>query len=126
MKRLYIAAVLLAVVAGMCLLTHTTHRRRIDGAMATLDRIESLYRAGDTDAALREAEAFVSAYQRISDRISLYVAHGELREARETAALLPTLLQTGSEEELMMELTRLRAQLLYLRQVDAPLWHNIL
>ena len=50
MKRLYIAAVLLAVVAGMCLPTHTTHRRRIDGAIATLARIESLYRADDTAA----------------------------------------------------------------------------
>ena len=65
-------------------------------------------------------------YQRLSNRISIYVPHGEIRESQETAAMLPALLREGSDEELAMEIARLRVQLKYLQQVDDPLLQNIL
>ena len=126
MKRLYIAAVLLAAVAVLCALTHLYHRQQIDRMLIAIDRIEETYRLGDTDRAVKIAEDFAADYQHISDRISCYVPHGELRESRETAALLPTLLREGEREELFMEMTRLRAQLLYIRKVDDPTLQNIL
>ena len=126
MKRLYIAAALLAAVVVTCVVTHLYQHRQFDRMTATLDRIEETYRRGDADTAIRMAEAFAEEYQRVSNLISCYVPHGELRESRETAALLPTLLREDSEPELYMEMARLRSHLTYLRQLDDPLLRNIL
>lgn len=126
MKRLYIAITLLAAVVAACVLAHIYQHRQMDRMIDTLDRIEVLYRSGDTETAVAMAEDFAAAYQRICDRVSCYVAHNELRESRETAAILPTLLKEDGKEELYMEMTRLRAQLIYVRQVDDPLLQNIL
>lgn len=125
MKRLYIAAALLAVVTVLCLLSHRYQHRQIDRMLQDLNRIEELARAGDADV-IPLAEKFAAAYRRVSDRISCYVPHGELTQSRETAAILPTLLREGGEEELYMEIARLRSQLLYLQQIDDPLLRNIL
>lgn len=126
MKRLYIAVGLLTAVAMLCVFSHLYQHRQIDRMLDTIHRIEETYRLGNTDKAVEIAETFAADYQKISDRISCYIPHGELRESRETAALLPTLLREGEREELFMEMTRLRAQLLYLRQIDDPTLQNIL
>ena len=126
MRRLYIATVFLTAVVAACVLTHLYQHRQMDRMLDSLDRVEALYRDGDTDGAVTLAEDFAAEYQRICDRISCYVAHNELRESHETAALLPTLLQERSEEEIYMEIARLRAQLTFVRQVDDPLLQNIL
>ena len=126
MKRLRIAVILLAGVAALCVITHLTHHRRIDRIMGQLDHIEELARGGNTEDAIHMATAFSEEYRKVSDLVSHYVAHSELRESRETAAMLPTLLQQGSEDELYMEIARLREHLRSLRQVDDPLLRNIL
>jgi hypothetical protein len=94
--------------------------------LTALERIENLHHNGDSEEALQAAEAFAMDYQRLSNRISIYVPHGEIRESQETAAMLPALLREGSDEELAMEIARLRVQLKYLQQVDDPLPQNIL
>ena len=126
MKRLYIAVALLAAVTALCVLSHRYQHRQIDRMLTQLDGIEALYRSGDTAAATQAAQDFSVEYRRVSDWISCYVAHGELRESRETAALLATLIGDDDADELYMEIARLREQLRYLRQVDDPLLRNIL
>ena len=124
MKRLYIAVALLAAVAALCLFSHRYQHRQIDRMLDALDRIETLARDGDENA-VSVAEEFAAAYRRVSDRISCYVPHGELRESRETAAILPALLEEN-QADVYVEIDRLRSQLRYLQQVDDPLLHNIL
>ena len=124
MKRLYIAVALLAAVAALCLFSHRYQHRQIDRMLDALDRIETLARDGDKDA-VSVAEEFAAAYRRVSDRISCYVPHGELRESRETAAILPALLEEN-QADVYAEIDRLRSQLRYLQQVDDPLLRNIL
>ena len=126
MKRLYIAAALLSAVAASCLLTHLYLHRQMDRMISALDRVEALYRAGDAQAAAQAAEDFSAEYQRICDRISCYVPHGDLQNSRETAAVLAALIKTRHDEELYTEIARLRFQLVYARQVDDPLLQNIL
>lgn len=126
MKRLYVALVLLAAVVALCVLTHCYLHNETDRMLTALDRIETAARRGDTDHALDQATAFAADYQRISDWISCYVSHSELRESKETAAILPALLEKGVSEELYMEIFRLRCQLITIRQVDDPTLRNIL
>ena len=126
MKRLYIALALLLSVAALCVGAHLYQHTKTDRMLDTLDRIESAARRGDTAAAIRTARDFAAEYRRISDWISCYVAHSELRESQETAALLPILLEDDDTDELYMEIARLRSQLEYIRQVDDPILRNIL
>lgn len=126
MKRLYIALLLLVAVATACFFSHRYLHRQTARMLHALQHIEEQYRNGDTASAIALAEQFAADYQQVSDRISCYVSHSELRESRETAALLPTLMRNGGEEELWMELARLRSQLHHLRQVDDPTLQNIL
>ena len=126
MKRLYIAAILLVAVVTACVLTHLYQHRQLDRMLAQLDRIEQLAEDGETAKAVALAKELAVDYSTVSDRISCYIAHGELRDSRETASILPTLLQRGSKAEWQTELCRLRAQLVYLRRVDDPVLQNIL
>ena len=126
MKRLYIALFLLVAVAAVCVFSQHYQHRQLDRMLTRLEQIERAADQGDLIHASELAKTFATDYQRTCDHISCYVAHSELRESRETAALLPALLRRNSEEEFHMELQRLRAQLLYLQQVDDPLLQNIL
>ena len=126
MKRLYVAVALLAAVISLCVLTHRYQHREIDRMLAALENIETAVRRGDVDHALTQATVFAADYQQVSDWISCYVPHGELRESKETAAILPALLEQGASEELYMEIYRLRTQLATIRQVDDPILRNIL
>ena len=126
MKRIYLAVALLLGVAMLCVGAHRYQHVQIDRMLEDLSRIEAAARRGDTDAAVRDARRFAAEYQRVSDWISCYVAHDELRESRETAALIPVLLEDANWEELFLEIARLRAQLNHIRAIDDPLPQNIL
>ena len=126
MKRIYVALALLLSVAALCGGAHLYLHTQTDRMLEALDGIEEAARRGDTDTALRDARRFAAEYRQISDWISCYVAHNELRESRETAALLPILLEDDDKDELYMEIARLRSQLAYIRAVDDPILRNIL
>lgn len=126
MKRIRIAVVLLVAVVGLCIATGQYQHRRVGELLDTLDRIEAACNAGDMATANTLAEDFAATFDRVSNVMDCYVAHDDLAESRETAALLPSLLRQGGEEELSMELHRLREQLLHLQQIDDLLLRNIL
>ena len=125
MKRLYVACVLLATVMALCVTSHLYLHRQIDRILTDLDGIEAAYLRHDADVYDRACR-FAEEYERISHWISCYIAHGELRESQESAALLPTLLESGESEDVCEEIARLRAHLMHLQQVDDPILHNIL
>lgn len=126
MKRLWIAVALLAVAVGLCTVTTLYQHRQIDQLTANLDRLESAYTAGDMAQAERLAKQVVADYTAVGKILYCFVAHSDLADSQETVAMLPALLQQGGEEELKMELARLREQLAYLRGVDDPTIGNIL
>ena len=126
MKRIYIALALLAAVAALCVGAHLYLHAQADRMLTALDSIENAYRKGDVETAQAQAQDFAAEYRRVIDWVSCYVAHGELRESRETAALLPSLIANGDRNGLYMEIARLRAQLEYIRQVDDAILRNIL
>ena len=126
MKRIWIALALLAVTLAMCFLTQMFQHRQMSRMLEALDRLEDVYNAGDRADATKIAEEFNRRYQRITGIMDSYVAHNDLAPSRETAALLPVLIRQGGEEELQMELARLREQISHLQNIDDPLPENIL
>ena len=125
MKRIWIALALLAVTLAMCFLTQMFQHRQMSRMLEALDRLEDVYNAGDRAGATKIAEEFNRRYQRITGIMDCYVAHNDLAASRETAALLPVLIRQGGEEELQMELARLREQMGHLQNIDVPLPENI-
>lgn len=126
MKRLWLAAGLLLLVADACLFASLYQHRQIDRMLGTLDRLEATYETGDTHEAYRLAKTLATDYARVGKVLYCYVAHNDLAESQETAAVLPALILQGGREEMKMEIARLREQLQYLRGIDDPLWQNIL
>ena len=127
MKRLWIAVGLLGLAVGLCLAASLYQHRHIDKMLNTLDRLESAYESGNTTEAHKLAVQMAEEYEKIGRVLYCFIAHSDLEESQETVTLLPALLQQGGqEEELPMEIARLREQLLYLQEIDDPLWQNIL
>ena len=126
MKRLWIAAALLALVVGLCLTTEIYQHRRVEDTMALLDELEQAYDDGNLRQAQQTAEQLTQQYESVCRVLMCFTAHSDIAESQETAALLPTLLRQDGTEELKMEIARLREQLAYLRSVDDPLLWNIL
>ncbi len=127
MKRLWVAVALLGLAASLCVCASLYQHRHIDRMLDTLDQLESAYAAGDIPKAQRLAEQLAKDYEAAGRVLFCFIAHGDLAQSQETVALLPALLQQNSQqEELNMEIARLREQLLHLRGIDDPLWQNIL
>ena len=100
MKRLWIAAALLAIAMGLCAVTTLYQHRQIDRLTATLDRLETAYDAGDMPEAKRLAEQVVADYTAIGKILYCFVAHSDLADSEETVAMLPALIRQDGEEEL--------------------------
>ena len=126
MKRLWIAVALLGIAAGLCLGASLYQHRQIDRMLGTLDRLEQAYTQGDIATAQRLADQLYRDYEAVGRVLYCFIAHSSLENSQETVALLPALLRQGKQEELEMEIARLREQLRYLSTLDDPLWENIL
>lgn len=126
MKRLWIAAGLLAVAILLCVMTTLYQHRQIDRMLGILEQLEETYTDGDLDKARGLAEKLTQEYETVSRVLYCFVAHNDLAESQETIALLPALIRQGGQEELKMEIARVREQLRYLRGIDDPSLSNIL
>ena len=126
MRRLWIAVGLLAIAAGLCLSATLYQHRQIDRLLDTLDQMETAYDNGNVDKAHQLAEDLVADYEAVGRVLYCFIAHSDLADSQETVAVLPALLLQGGEEELRMEIARLREQFGYLRGVDDPTIGNIL
>lgn len=126
MRRLWIAAVILCSVAVLCVGSSLYRQHHMDAMLATLARLEQAYTQGDTDEARQLADELAHHYEQCSRVLLCYTTHSDMTESQETVALLPTLLQQDSKDELQMEIARLRAELTYLQQIDTPFLRNIL
>ena len=126
MKRLWIAAVLLVMAMGLCVTVTIYQHHCIDDMLSKLTRLEQVYDDGDRDAARRMAEDMAAEYEGVGRILFCFLPHGEMADSQETVALLPKLVAEGGEEELRMEMARLREQLTYLRGVDDLRWENVL
>lgn len=126
MKRLWIAAVILCGVVGLCIGSVTYRHHCIEEMLDTLNQTEQAYTRGETAQAQQLAKQLVHRYEQSSRILLCYSTHSDMAESQETVALLPILLNQDSGDELRMEIARLRAEFAYLKQIDDPLIQNIL
>ena len=126
MKRLWIAVGLLFLAVGLCVTASLYQHHSIDRMLEKLDGIEQTFQHGERETARRMAQEMAEDYETVCKVLFCFVSHSDLADSQETVTMLPALMEQGGEEELRMEMARLREQLTYLRCVDDPLWGNIL
>ncbi|MBQ8684184.1 MAG: DUF4363 family protein [Clostridia bacterium] len=126
MKRLWIAVFLLLIAVGVCVLSQWYLHRQTSVLLSLLTDLEDSYRAGELDTAAVLAAQVADEYPRYLGLAECFVAHSDLEDSRETAALLPSVLEQDHREELLMEIARLREQLEHLQGIDRLTWRNVL
>ena len=126
MKRLWVAAGMIAAVVALCVTVVLYQHCQIDKMLVQLDRLEQVYDSGDRDAARSIAQDMATDYKAVGRVLFCFVTHNEMADSQETVALLPDLVMQQGEEELRMEIARLREQLTYLRGIDDLRWENVL
>lgn len=125
MKRVWLALGLLIGAVGLCVGSLLFQQHQIDGLLADLDRLETAYRAGELEDCRQLAEQLNTDYARRAKLFSCFMSHNELDESLTTAATLPACLEEENPEEFLLETAKFRQELEYLREVEAPVLHNI-
>ena len=126
MKRLWFGVALMLAVVGLCVGTQLHLYRQTKVLLCYLDELEQSYREGDETAAAHWAQRIAEEYEQRTAPMDCFLSHRDLEGGRETAVLLPAVLEQDGREELLMEIARLREQLEHLRQIDRPTWRNVL
>ena len=125
MKRLFIAAALLALTVGLCVGSRLTLNRGVDALLAALDETEGAYRAGDTAAAQATADRLSPLFDKEARFFPLFLPHEHLDAAEDSLAALPALLP-GDRAAFEAELARCRLHLQRLRDGERLTPDNIL
>ncbi len=116
MKRLLIAAVLLALTAGLCVWSQCALNDRTDRLLHRLDEVEQ-------DGRL--AADFAAGFADEVRPLHLFLPHDAVDAAAESAALLPTLWE-HDPPAFAAEVTRCRERLLSLRESEWLTPENLL
>ena len=125
MKRLFIAAALLALTVGLCVGSRFTLDHGVDALLAALDETEAAYRAGDTATAQTTADGLPPLFDKEARFFPLFLPHEHLDAAEDSLAALPALLP-GERAAFEAELARCRLHLQRLRDGERLTMDNIL
>ena len=91
MKRVWIAVALLAIVVGLCGAGTLYRHRQAEGLLITLDQLERAYAQDDMVQAQTLAADLVHRYERVSEVLLCYTAHGDMAESMENLLIHSTL-----------------------------------
>lgn len=126
MKRLWLAAALLFIVATLCVVSALYQRHQVTMLMNDLDALETTYRADDMENSLRLAHQLATDYIKRTKWISCFMSHESLVSAGQTTVTLAACLEEDNPEEFLLETAKLRQQLETLYLAELPSLQNIL
>ena len=125
MKRLWLAAALMIVAVGLCVLSLAYQRRQVAALLEELTQVEEVYRTSGADAAQAPAQRFSEDYTRRTRLFPFYISHDDLIDGQESAAILPVILDSEAQEEFPIEAARCRTQLKKLLALETPTPENV-
>jgi hypothetical protein len=125
MKRIYIALVLLAIIAVSCVSTLLLERKQLHAMIDLTDKMEQSCRKGDYDRALEQAITLKGEFDERTKTFALFLRHNELNAIKETVLLLPLHLEQESYHEFYIDVSRCRLLLQKQWEMDLPILQNI-
>lgn len=126
MKRLIVAAVLLAAVLAACIVTNNAVNRSTAYLIGLLDRVEQAYTAGDREECAALTVQFVEEFHEKTRYLPFFMRHADISKIEETAVTLPSILRYEGDDHFASELIRCRNQLEKLAELEQPTPENIL
>ena len=124
MKRLWISAGILVSVLSLCAFSLLWQLSAIRNLQNMLTAAERAAATGDPTAAVK-AEAFARGCEQAGGQFAFLARHEDACPLRESAALLPTLLEQQDKADYFTEVARCRYFLEELRREELPLLGNI-
>lgn len=125
MKRLFVAAALLALTVGLCVGGALTLEHHVDRLLTALDEVESAYRTGGAETAAAPVDQFADLFSEETRWFPLFLPHEQLDAAEDSATALSALLP-GESAAFEAELTRCRRRLENLRDSERLTLENLL
>lgn len=126
MKRILIACLILALVAGLSggalWLQHDTTEQ----LLTDCDRLVALYRSGNIAAAMQAADEFPVLLQDKMRWFPFFLRHERLETVYQQAAALPLLVETRDDADFLSTVSSIRMQLEILMDGEWPNLENIL
>lgn len=126
MKRLIVAAAMLAIVAVLCIASLSTLNRSMDYLLARMDKMEEAYKLGDLGSCLTLSENFVEEFEERTRFFPFFMRHSDITKIEESVVVLPTMLKTGEDAHWFSEFTKCRNQLEKLSETETLSLENIL
>lgn len=126
MKRVFVAVVLLLLVAGSCITVLSITQSRFSSLLSQTEQLEQYYLQGETEKAVQSATHFSEEVKQVMHFFSLFMAHKSLVEVETIAVSLPVILTDGDTADFLTELSKCRVMLTTLKQQEYPYLENIL
>lgn len=125
MKRVAIAAALLAAIMICSTASALIIRAENRELAAVTEEISEYSKAGDTEKAAEAAERFTELWKRFERKMSVFVRDDKLGELSASAAKVPAYI-AAANDELDAELESIRRRLDLIYRSELPTWYNIL
>ena len=126
MKRVILAIVLQAAVAGLCGLSLHTQTSSVGYLLTMTEKLEDAYRDGALEECHRLAQQFTKDFQDKTRYFPFFMRHADIWTIEDTVIALPIYLETDDLPHFLSELIKCRDLLEKLYQAELPLPENIL
>ncbi len=125
MKRLWVAITLIGSITILCIVSAIWQMHTLSKLEQALDQTEQLVRSGDLKRGTDAAKAFQNLCIESGEAFGFLEQHGDCFILKETASLLPTLLQQEELSLFYTEAARCRFCIKELRRERTPALNNI-
>ncbi len=125
MKRVYIAIVLLVLIAAGCVTTILVEKQQLTEIIKMTDRMEELVRGNEIEKARQLAEEFSEQFPKRTRPFQLFLHHSVLNNIEECIILLPLYLESDEKDDFLAEISRCRLLLQKQLEMDIPSWENV-
>ena len=126
MKRLYVAAVIAAVLAASCIGSLFYQRTQTSALVAGIDHLAAAYDPKHPEKAVAPTKAFLEEYDRRTALFPMFSRHNTLTDVECELVSLPVLLEKGEPLDYTATLLRCRERLCAYYRLELPLLENIL
>ncbi len=126
MNRIWAAAVIFLLLAGLCVLGFHNTITCTGDLLLSLSEIESNLKEGESVLAGRRAEELLEKWDDYHHSLSLYLPHARLESIDQALAALPPLIEEGNLQEFQIEYNRAALQIERLKDTEYPFLENIL
>ena len=126
MKRLFIAIILLFIVAGLCTFEFTLNTKESQHASEYLKTAQQQMVDGNEKEAIQTMKKLKELWESNVESMLIFISHEKPDEICENIAVAESYLKSGEHPEFYAECKRIENELEHFRDLEIPTINNIL